>query len=283
MSVYINEIGGDAAVAQVNTGGKSQFIPKAVVEIILAKETQSFTDLATAKLEASWDSAKESKGIVPLYKVEELAAANSEESKFEGRFADVILKEAVKGSSYNMLLDDKSYAALKSYDESEYTRIYRVCEDGTIHCEAQDDGSIKGEPLSSINVGQLLETDLSKPQNASVEIKFKDYIKSTIKPAFAIEDYEGIYDVVLEVVGTPTATVLVLKAISYDSNSAIGSFVVADFTTENGSLDSVGYDSATEEYTFVCTGLASGDVSLDGVVVQTGIMYEAVAALAITI
>ena len=284
MSIYINEIGGDAAVSQVNPGGKKQYLPKAAVEFILAKETHSFTDLADAKLEATWDTDKASKDIVPMYKIEELTANNSEETKFEGRFADIILKEAIKGSSYNMLLDARGYAALKSYDGSEYTRVFRILEDGIIECEAQDDGTIKGLPLSSLIVGQLLDTDLSKPQNVTMELKFKDHITSYIQPAFAIEDYEGIYDVSLAV-DSSTATEIIATATSIDSNMSVGSFIITDWNlTGAGTLTSVSYSSVTEKYTFVSVGVITGDVlSLNGVVLQTGISYEAVKAVTLTV
>lgn len=274
--------------APKNTGTKNQCTPKPVIESILAKETFSFATLAAMKTRAAWDAALQAKEIAPIYKVEEIAANNTEAKKYEGRFADVTLKEAIKGVNYVHLLSDCSHATLKSYEGSDYTRIFRVCEDGTVHCEVMDDGTIKGEPLSSYNVGELIETTDDKPQNAEIQLKFKEYSKSTVKLDFDIIDYEGIYDVTIEV-ESASATSIKVATTSGCNNSQVTSFEDGDFVVKDGSgavqsVTFVPFDTVEGVYELTGVGFATGfTVELNGVVVQSAIMYEGVAPVAITV
>lgn len=287
--MIINEVcGGNENSAPKNTGTKNQCTPKPVIESILAKETFSFADLATMKTRAAWDAALAAKNIAPIYKVEEIAANNTEAKKYEGRFKDVTLKEAIKGVNYSHLLSDCSHATLKSYEGSEYTRIFRVCEDGTVHCEVMDDGKIMGEPLSSYNVGELIESTDDKPQNAEIQLKFKEYSKSTIELDFDIIDYEGIYDVTLTVAAA-TATSIKVSATAGCNNTSVTSFEDGDFVVKDGagavqSVTFVPFDTAEGVYELTGTGFATGfTVELNDVVAQSTIMYEGVAPVAITV
>lgn len=286
--MIINEVCGNENSAPKNTGTKNQCTPKPVIESILAKETFSFADLATMKTKAAWDAALQAKNIAPIYKVEEIAANNTEAKKYEGRFADVTLKEAIKGVNYGHLLSDCSYETLKSYEGSEYTRIFRICEDGTVHCEVMDDGTVKGEPLSSYNVGTLIESTDDKPQNAEIQLKFKEYSKSTVELDFDIVDYEGIYDVTLTI-DTATSTSIKFKANAGCSNSEVSSFVDGDFVVKDGagavqSVTFVPYDANAKVYELTGTGFATGfTVEVNGVIVQSSIMYEGVEPTAITV
>ena len=269
-----------------NPGSKKQCTPKAVVTYMLAKNSFSFASLDAIKDEANWQTAKLNKDVIPFYFIEDAPETNNtEDTLYEGRMTTYKTGDGVKGVTYNKILSDCSYSALKSYDGSgEYTRIFRITKNNEVHCEAQSDGTIKGEPMSSYLVGQLIEGTDEKPQNAQVDIKFKSYDKSTIEPNFDILDFEGIYDVTLSA-ETVSATSIAFKAlVGCAGDEPLTTIEDANVELLDGAGASyartfVAYNAATGVYEITGTGFSNGFVlklkgpSNDRFVIS-GITYE---------
>lgn len=289
LAVILSDICGAEVAANVkNSGGKKQCVPKPAFCLNFAKEDFAFETAADARTKVAWDTAKESKDIIPLYLIEEFAAANTEQQMFEGRHQDYITDEAVKGTTYNHIISDCSYEVIKSLKDAGYTRLFITLSDGKFTCEAQEDGSIKGEPISSYDVGILNDSEIGgKPQNADITVKFKDHAKSVLEPDFDLKQYEGIYDVdVVQV--SASATEIKVKVIPHCGGSSIKSFEDGDFEVRDltGAVESITFTPPDADGVYPLTGtdFATGfTVGLKGVVVQTEAMYESPEPLKITV
>lgn len=275
----INEVCGTDATQQ-NTSGQKQCLEGVVGSYALARSTFSFANLAAIKTYAAWETAKAAKDIVVFYEVEELEPNNIEAIIKVGRRRDYEIKEAVKGAMYTHYLSPYSHESIRTFEDSDYTRIFRFTDDNEVLCEEQSDGTIKGEPLKSFIVGVRDDAPIDGTPSTKVTLKFGDYELSVIKPAFDITTYEGIYDVLLVVQGTPTGTELIVEARTKATGVLVTSFVQAnwEFIEAGGDEESVTgmtYSAVTGFYTLVATAFVTGTIDTAGVIEQTEIMYEA--------
>lgn len=286
--IYNDACGLEKAAAVKNSGGKKQCVPKPAFSLNMAKESFSFPTVTDARTKAAWDAAKLNKDIIPLYKIEEYTAANTEEKKYEGRFDDYITDEAIKGTTYNHIIGDCSYEVIKSLRNAGYTRVFITLSDGTFTAQALEDGRIKGQPISNYEVGILNDSEIAgKPQNADITLKFEDHVKSILNPDFDLRTYEGVYDVELTEVSA-SATAIRFTAASGCSGSLIEAFEDGDFVVHDlaGAVQTVTFVPPTPQgvYELVGTTFTTGfTVSLDGVVDKVEKAYETVKPLSITV
>jgi hypothetical protein len=283
----INEVCGDNTT-QKNTSGQKQCLEGVVGTYALAKSTFSFATLAAMKTKAAWDTAKAAKDIVVFYEVEEREPNNTEAVIKNGRRRDFEIKEAVKGANYTHYLSPYSHEAIESFEDSDYTTIFRITDKNEVLCEEQSDGTIKGEPLKSFIVGVRDDAPVDGTPSTKVSLKFGAYSMSVVKPSFDLTEYEGIYDVTLVVQGVPTATTLVVEARKTARGTLVASLVLADwkFVQDSDGLEEAvtvsSYDAATGFYTLTGVAFETGTIATDGVIQQTEEMLEA-AAVAVTI
>lgn len=276
--IILNEACG-SAVPVKNTGGKKQCPAGQVRTYALAKKTFSFTNAADAKLEASWDAAKASKDIVMFYDIDVDPEANNTEAVINAAlYTDYKIKDAVKGVNYTHFLATCSYEALKSYENNpDYTTVFRITSKNELLCEIQDDETVKGLPLTSFLVGIHNDAIADVPENAIVGMKFADHSQSVLQPAFDLDQYEGIFDVDLQIQGTPTATEIIVKAVDDCTDSLVVSFEQADWAFTGGTISGSVYSSITGFYTLSGTGLTTG-ILTTVVVTYSGITYEGLPA-----
>lgn len=287
MGVVINEVCGTGVSKTKNTGGKKQCLEGAVQTYALAKSGFKFPDLESAKSKVAWDLAKKNKDIVVFYDIEELEPNNTEAQIKNGRFSDYKISAAKKGVNYTHYLSTCSYEAVKSYEDSDYTRIFRITEKNELLCEAQEDGSIKGEPLKSFIVGIRDDAPADGTPSVKLNFKFDNYSMSIIEPDFDMTSYEGIYDVKLSLV-LATASSIQLKA-NQDCNGEIvpifedGDFIVKDTM---GAVQTIGFVPLSPDNIYELTGTAFATgftVELNGVIVTTDRTYEGVNKLNIIV
>ena len=277
------------------TGADKQCLTKPTVAYALAKSDQAFADAAAFRSKTAWDTAKQNKDVVIFYSIDKSELANVEPTFYEGRVTRYKTKEARKGLRVTHLLGYCSHGALLDYEESEYNYIYEFTEDGMIKGVEQADGTIKGQELSNFIVGVINEPVIEgDPQNCIVEIVYafpNDMSESgaVVKPDFDILKYKGIYPATLTVVGTPSATSLVVRATYGCDGKPLTGMDIDDFSVllANGSSQtpdsvSAGTGDDANLYTFVDTDLATGTIATN-VVVQTLAMYETEAAVAFTV
>ncbi|WP_127846204.1 hypothetical protein [Psychroflexus aestuariivivens] len=281
----VNEVCGAEGSKTKNTGGKKQRLEGAVRTYALAKGNFTFESIKDAKSKEKWDEAKQNKDIVIFYDIEELEVNNREEQITEGRYSDYKSKDAIKGVNYTHYLSSCSYEALKSFESSEYNRVFRITENNELLCVVKDDGKVQGEPLNSFLVGIRNDAPADGVPNCQVMLKFNPYKLSVLKPEFDMSDYEGIYDVRLELVSA-TATSIKFKAMAVCSCNAIKSFEESNVVVKDasGAVETVSFVSPDPDGVYEITGtdFANGyELDLDGVIAQTEIMYESEAPLSI--
>lgn len=267
----------------LNTGSTKQCIEGKIVKVALAKSDFAFDSVADALNQTKWTEAITAKNIVPLYELHEVANANTEASFFESGSFRFQTAKAVKKVTFESYLGLCSHKALKSYQDSEYTRVFGITEDGAI-IGVMDGLKVKGEELSDFNVAIRNSTVKDKPATTVVTMTYKDYEELENNPFAQVPDWDvpdlnGIFNIDFELVSA-SATEVVVKATSGCDNTAVSGLLLTDFAYTGGTLSAVTESSGT--YTFTGTGLTSGTFGTDGVVTLGSSLYEGV-NLAITI
>jgi hypothetical protein len=290
MSILIEKKGSNNPI--LNTGKGKQGLYGATINYALTKEDFAFDSIEDAKKKTVWDTAKEAKDVIPMFSVEGSELSNSEPTYYEARTVKTETKSARKGIKFKHHLDLYSHAAIKSCKDSNYTRIIEFTEDGKILL-IKEDGKLKGQSISEFIVPMknqpVVGGDIA---TTNVEVVYKDYNEleengHVLNPDFDVENYEGIYNVVLAIVGSPTSTEIKVSAVNYDGN-AIDNLVLADFKLldSGGSeltISGASYDDNESCYILTGSAFTTGTLSTDGVIVQSQIMYEAEAPIAVTI
>lgn len=263
---------------QRNLGGKKQCLEGPAKSIFLAKDDQSFANRAACDDKANWLSEIAAKKLVPLPYIEGIEANNTETARKEGRFTDYTLKDGTRGSTYRFDLSVCTYDALKTYVNSGYTRVYRITTLGEVSYELQDDGSIKGESLTSFLLGIREEAKDDDVPYTNISLKYEQDNFSIMKPPFDLNPTEGIFDVTFTQVSA-SATEIKFKASADCTGDQITSFLTAnvELLDASGSAHTHTFVAADSEGIYTLTGTGFADdftVGLIDVVTQANIMYE---------
>lgn len=275
----INEACGGVEAAQPkNIGGKLQCLEAPVKTFALAKETFSFPTVAASKTEAAWRTAIENKDIVIFPYVEAITANNTEASIKEGRYRDYLLKAAVSGSSYRMDLAICTHAAVKTYENSEYTRIFRISAEDQFTADVQSGGTVKGEAISNFLVGMRNEATDDDVPYTDIGIKYRKETHDILVAGFDLSELEGVFEADFIQV-TATSTSIKFKAYVECTGTLINNFEASDIVVmdADGAVQSVTFvpADASGNYELTGTGFATGyQVTTDGVVDKLEVFYE---------
>ncbi|WP_299129375.1 hypothetical protein [uncultured Winogradskyella sp.] len=291
----INDRCGTTTGSQKKTGADKQCLTKPTVGYALAKSSQAFADAAAFRSKTAWDTAKQAEDVIIMYLIDTSELANVDPSYYEGRISKIETKEGRKGLRVKHLLGYCSHGALLSYKESEYNYIYEFTEDGLVKGIEQTDGTIKGQELSNFLVGIAQEPVIEgDPQHCFVEMIYADPNEMSnngaeVKPDFNVLKYKGVYPATLTVVGSPSATELVVRATYGCDGKPLTGLTLSDFVLKNGSgtaqtPDSVSAGTGDDAnlYTFVDTDLATGTIETI-IVSQTLAMFGTEEAVAFTV
>ena len=278
MSILV-DICGDEGNKYLNTGSSKQCLEKATVSYALAKGNFTFADLAAFKSKTAWDTARENKDIVVLYSVEQLENANAESTYYESRTLKAETKAARKGKIFTHHLGLCSHGALKSYENSGYNRVFEITEDGHVKGVRNDDGTIKGQLLSSFIVGIREDATLETVPTTKVELTFKDFNEFEqngviTTPGFSITDYEGIYPLYFSLVSA-SASEIKVKATAGCEGLEVKNLALADFTLldASGAAQAIsGVTNTDNEYTL--TGSFANGVLKTAVITKGTVVYE---------
>ena len=279
--------------AKKNTGAKEQCLEGLTIKTAVHVPGFSFDSVEDAKDIAIWNAAIAAKQIIPLYEVEELASANTEDTVFEGRRNQYITAEGKKITTYNSFLSLCSHSALKSYHKSELG-LFEFTEDGAIKGVIEADGTVKGQSIV-MNVGKRIDPTADRPASTQVTLNYKDYNEfeddgAIFRPEdWGADDIYGIFDVTLTQVSA-TATEIKFTAANgcAGGDEEITSFLAANILVKDldGATETVSFVAADSEgvYTVTGTGFATNfTVGLNGVVTQSGTSYESPTPLKITV
>lgn len=276
-------------VQNKNTGANEQCIEGVVIRHALASDEQEFATVAAAKTLATWKADINLKKIIPLYEIEELAVADTEDTYFEGN-SKYKTKNGRKIRTFNCFLGLCSHLALKSYNGKKM-RIFEFTDKQEIKGISVDGVKVKGQ-LVTIEVGKRVDSMPDKPAYTPVTLIYADYNEFEnngvkINPSWSHIELNGIFDVNLNLVSA-SSTSIKFKVNAGCEGDKVTSLIAANITLKTAAGVAVTHSfvgaDANGVYELTGTGFVSGLVlNLNGIVVQAEATYESVKALTITI
>lgn len=274
----------------LNTGAKEQCLNGPVVRHALSPTDQEFDTAAAAKTLATWRTAEAAKEIIPLYEIEQLAVADTEDTYYEAR-KRYKTKNGKKVRTFECHLGVCSHRSLASYNGKKM-RVYEFTDAQEIKACTVDGIKVRGQ-LVTIEVGKMVDATDEKPQYTPVTLTYEDYKEFEngpviLKPTWSNIELQGIFDVTLSLSGTPTATSIKFTASAGCSgDDVVTAFENADITLKTALGVAVTHSfvaaDANGVYELTGTGFVNTLViDLNGVVQQTEATYESAGALSVT-
>ena len=279
-NVLYNEVGA-AGVTPKNIGGSTQVFEAPTKKIALGLESFSFATAAAFKLEANWTTGVVAKSLAFL------PVANIEPAYKEGRYSKKKLKDGEESINYKVQCSIKTYEALKSYEDSAFTRVFQISEEGEVSVDALSDGTIKGRKVSSLTVGLRFGSTDEDTGYCMVNVVYENDIFSILKTSFDVLEKESIYPVQF-VQTSASATEIKGKIIDLGTNLSIKSLQSGDILVKDvsGTTHTSSFTAADSngDYTLAGTGFQSNmTVITNGVVTQAGVNYESEIATKIVV
>jgi hypothetical protein len=276
-------------VGNKNTGANEQCLEGVVIRHALATDEQEFATVTEAKSLAAWKADRDEKKIIPLYEIEELAVADTEDTFFEGN-SKYKTKNGKKIRTFNCFLGLCSHDALTSYNNKKM-RVYEFTDAQEIKGTTPDGVKVRGQ-LVTITVGKRVDAMPDKPAHTPVTLEYADYKEFEnngviLKPTWSQIELNGIFDVRIHQVSA-SATSVKFTVDAGCAGDVVTSFETADLTFKTAAGVAVTHTFVGADpdgvYEFTGTGFVAGNVvDLNGIVVQTEATYESVGGLSITI
>jgi len=271
-----------ATAGQLATGSAKECLEGVTTRLVLAKTSFRFTDLNDFKDTASWEAAIVSKDLVPLFGVYEVTSADTEAVKYESGNFSAVTKKEIKKVTTESYLSICSHRALKSYENSGYTQVFEVTENGEILGVYDADGvQVKGQDITEFEVAIRQRATNDKVPYSMVTITFRDFDEFedngiVAKPSWDANSINGIFGLTLEIQGTPSSTEIQVKAFVGCGAELYEDLVLGDWLFSGGTIDGSTYSSVTGIYTLTGTGLVSGNLGTNGVVTTGTVNVEAI-------
>ena len=272
-----------------NTGANEQCLEGVVIRHALATDEQEFATLAAAKTLASWKADIDLKKIIPLFEIEELAVADTEDTYFEGN-SKYKTKNGKKIRTFNCFLGLCSHDALTSYNNKKM-RVYEFTDAQEIKGTTPDGVKVKGQ-LVTITVGKRVDAMPDKPAYTPVTLEYADYKEFEnngviAKPTWSHIEVQGIFDVNINIVSA-SATSIKFTVDAGCAGDVVTSLETADITLKTALGVAVTHSFVPADpngvYELTGTGFVTGNlVNLNGIVSQTEATYESVAPAPITV
>lgn len=271
-----------------NTGANEQCLEGVTIRHSLATLDQEFATVEAAKTLATWKGDIADKKIIPLYEIEELAVADTEDTYYEGN-SRYKTANGKKIRTFQAMLGLCSHSALKSY-HGKKMRVYEHTDKGELKGTSPDGTKVKGQ-LVTIEVGKRVDAMKDKPAYTPVTLTYGDYNEFEdsgviLRPDWSHIELNGIFDVEIKKVSF-SATSLKFTVDAGCSGDKVVSLESGDVTLKSALGVAVTHSfveaDANGVYELTGTGFANGIViGLDGVVAKTEAIYEAIEALAVS-
>lgn len=273
----------------LNTGAKEQCLTAPVVRHAIAETSQEFATAAAAKDLANWRTQEAEKKIIPLFEIETLAVADTEDTFYEGR-KRYRTKLGKKIRTFECHLGACSHRALASY-HGKKMRVYEFTDDQEIKACTVDGTKVRGQ-LVTIEVGRMVDAMDEKPQFTPVTLTYEDYKEFengpvVLKPTWSHIELQGIFDIDLELVSASATSIKFKASAGCSGDDVVKVFEDSDIVLldASGAAHNHSFVEADTDgvYELTGTGFANGfTVNLDGVVQKTEASYESTGALEIS-
>jgi hypothetical protein len=273
----------------LNTGAKEQCLTAPVVRHALAETSQEFATATAAKTLATWRTAEADKEIIPLFEIETLAVADTEDTFYEGR-KRYKTKNGKKIRTFECHLGACSHKALASYHNKKM-RVYEFTDAQEIKACTPDGTKVRGQ-LVTIEVGKMVDATDEKPQYTPVTLTYEDYKEFengpvVLKPTWSHIELQGIFDIDLTLVSASATSIKFTASAGCSGDDVVKVFETADITLKTALGVAVTHSfveaDADGVYELTGTGFVNTlQINLNGVVQKTEATYESTGALSVT-
>jgi len=196
-----NEACGAQAEKPKNTGSTCEGLESVATMYFLAKSDFKATVAEMKNLDKINEFILDG-SIVPMFDMYEVDAANTDAEVYETGNFFAETKKASKGVTFEHYLGFCSHSALKSYENSVYTKYIEVTDEGYLIGVFHADGEhMTGETIKAYEVGMRMRATSAKPPYTTVTIKFDDseelennaiHIKPDYNPNV---DVKGVFEI----------------------------------------------------------------------------------------
>jgi hypothetical protein len=261
-----------------------------ISKIFLVKDGFSFATLADAQDETKWDTAIQDGDLHPMPLVFSTENAD-EEAVFDTGSAGKQhkIRDGKAVNTYNLINTLCGHIRIRSFDQFS-GGYYAVDENGNVLGTTSD--GVKFEPITidTCNVNKLTASDGSNARYTPVYIvdanpsEFNDR-GASFKVTWNIKGKDGLLPVKLTIVGTPSATEIVVNAVTAcDGSPVSGLETGTDWIVGIGSVTSSA-ESATilGQYTLTGTGFATSTLNLGDPSILSVTGYASVGAITLTV
>lgn len=256
--------------------------------------------IANLAIEKTWTDGIKAGQVFPINGVDSYEDQSSEDTIYEapsGRRK--LLKRGKTRYMFQLDVPFSVHRTLQlSYNNADLR--YFPIRDGKI-CFYNDGGTAKGFSTSMVNIGRMKEVpaDGSTPAFTPLYLDMDNYRQwdmygETLEPTWNVNDLEPLIDVVLKVVGTPTASEVVIGVYAsdgYDSDGTVKEVYVKGIVQADFDISGVGTatgftDNADGTYKFTSSSaFSTGDVNLvaPASMASGGLLIKSTAAVTVTI
>ena len=263
----------------------------AAEKLFLATEAHEFETITEAMTESEWTADIIAKTLFPLPLVEEFSNESEEDTYYTSPVTSLrtFIREGKHGFKFMTKFIPDLHARLRSGVNGKTMRLIQV--DAVNNVIGTKDGvKFKGWKSGTLRVEKWQPSDGSNLAFTVITFMSESAFETneniaTFKVDWNIKGLNGVQRAALEVVGTPSATEIVVDVLNNEDGSAIeGLTLPAEFELLKADGTTQTITTVTESstipgrYTLAGTALVTGTLSLKDVVTVGSEYYEGIAA-----
>lgn len=288
MSKYVGIVSEAANDSIVATGGlDKQGLTGAYRGLVWTKESFSFASRTAAKDIDTWNTAIAAGNIIPIGNGE-FTDQSTDATFYERAALNIRIKQTnkIKALQFEYAVNACTRAELEKM-EGKSGRVFTISENSILEGIINDDGTVQGKPLSSIDVDDVEPTEDAPVKTATVNMTFsnpKGDIRNPYQETidFDVEDLDQVF-AVAPTVGSESSNGSTLTSeftlIDALGNTVLTGAVVGDFYAEDEDGNALTIATVTEAgstgvYTVdITTALTKAYVSFDGIRSIGSVLY----------
>lgn len=280
MSKYSGIVAEAANDSIVATGGlDKQGLTGAYRGLVWTKEGFSFASITAAKDIDTWNTAIAAGNIIPIGDGE-FTDQSTDATFYERAALNIRIKQTnkIKALQFEYAVNACTRAELEKM-EGKSGRVFTISENSILEGVYNDDGTVQGKPLSSIDVDDVEPTEDAPVKTTTVTMTFSDPKGDIRNPFqepidFGVTDLDQVFSVAPTIANEASngsalsADITLVDALG---NTALTGAVLADFSAEDEdgnalTIASVSETGSTGVYAIsITTALTKAYVSFNGI------------------
>jgi len=273
----------------------------ATVGLVLTTDSFEFATATDFADKTKWDEAIKAKQIFPLMGIKETDDNTEEVSYYESPLGDKIkLRDGKYIFTYKFYLALEQHKELQKFSSASL-RYFIIDAKNQIRGYSPDGVAIKGYSISTFEAEKMLPATADSPAFSPISIVEQNASQwngfgAIIAPEWEAQSLASLTNVQLSVVGTPTATSIVLNVgakigLAPDGSDALVQITGLDSSdfvikTATGTAQTVTFvDNNDGTYSGTGTSLATGtaDLKEPSQMATTGLLVESTGPVTVTI